>query len=249
MSINEIIISIDSFHSKNKHAIISSNNQYLTKLFQKNIHKYQVSQDALASYYIDYYLSHILHGGFSKFTQEFSNKAKTLYYIEKALETVKSKKHLALFQKVFSQQYSSHALKKFDVNFKKIQKTENLLQINHKWLLKNPSLIVMQDEYIEKKLQEHLLKHRNETRHIQIIKQLCQIINEEFITITAGDIHNLYHKAWHFSTTKGNYYLIEKENIVTMYNGFTKNEVLKGRLIANKTEASSISSFISKMLA
>jgi hypothetical protein len=43
--------------------------------------------------------------------------------------------------------------------------------------------------------------------------------------------------------------MIEKNNIVTMYNSFTKEEVTKGRLVANKTEESGISNFISQMLA
>ncbi len=245
---NDIVISIESFHSQNKYDIISSNNQYITKLFQNNIEEDKISEDALKSYYIDYYLSHILHGGFEPFIKEVAHKSKILYYIHAGLKTLKTPQHLALFERVFYSEEQEET-KKYDEAFHTIQKEENLLNINHEWLMNHPQLIIMNRDYIDQKIQEHIRQYRNDKRHIKIIKQLCEIIGEEFIAVTAGDINNIYHRAWHFKTTKGRYYIIEKENIVTMYNSFTKKEVTKGRLVANKTERSSISNFISQMLA
>jgi len=249
MSINEIIISIDSFHSQNEHDIVSSNNQYITKLFQNNIDEDKIPEDALKSYYIDYYLSHIQYGGFSEFIKAFSNKPKILYYIYAGLETLGTKKHLALFKKVFFEDNNFLEKNTLDDEFKSIQESENLLHLNHDWLLNHPQLIIMNCDYIDKKIQEHIEEYKEDKRHVKIIKQLCTIIDEEFIAVTAGDINNIYNKAWHFKTTKGRYYLIEKNNIVTMYNSFTKKEITKGRLVSNKTEESSISNFISQMLA
>jgi len=249
MSINEIIISIDSFHSQNKYDVVSSNNQYITKLFQNNIEEDKISEDALKSYYVDYYLSHIQHGGFSEFIKDFSNKPKILYYIYAGLETLGTQKHLALFKKVFFEDNNFLEKNTLDDEFKSIQESENLLRINHDWLLNHPQLIIMNCDYIEKKIQEHIEEYKEDKRHVKIIKQLCTIIDEEFIAVTAGDINNIYNRAWHFKTTQGRYYMIEKNNIVTLYNSFTKKEVTKGRLVANKTEESTISNFISQMLA
>ncbi len=92
-------------------------------------------------------------------------------------------------------------------------------------------------------------EYKDDKRHIKIIKQFCEIINEEFIAVTAGDIHNIYNRAWHFKTTKGRYYIIEKNNIVTMHNSFTKKEVTKGRLVANNTNGSFVSNLLSQMFA
>jgi len=108
VSVNEIIISIDSFHSRNKHDIIASNNHYVTRLFQNNLTEDKISEDALKSYYVDYYLSHIQHGGFSEFIKAFSNKPKILYYIANGLETLGAGKHLALFNKVFFEQFQHY---------------------------------------------------------------------------------------------------------------------------------------------
>jgi len=248
MPMNDIVISIDSFHSENKHDIVSSNNQYITKLFQNNIEEDKISEDALKSYYVDYYLSHVLHNNFSNFIDNFYNKPKILYYIHAGLEALKAQEHLSLFQKVFyTEDYEED--NDYDLEFQEIQKRENLLHINHQWLLTHPYLIIMNRDYIDKKIQDHIREYKDDKRHIKIIKQLCSIIDEEFIAVTAGDVNNIYNKAWHFKTTKNRYYIIEKNNIVTMYNSFTKKEITKGRLVANKTERFTVSGFISQMLA
>jgi len=88
-----------------------------------------------------------------------------------------------------------------------------------------------------------------EPRHIKIIKQLCSLVDEEFIAITAGDRYNIYNKSWYFKTDKNYYYMIEKENIVTLYNSFTKKEVTKARLVTNQTKGFTFSNFIAQMLA
>ena len=98
-------------------------------------------------------------------------------------------------------------------------------------------------------IEQHLISATQEKRHIKIIKQLCNIINEEFIAVTAGDINNIYNRSWHFKTAKNYYYTIEKDHIVTLYNSFTKQEVTKGRLVLNKTDQSFVSNFISQLLA
>ena len=249
MSINEIIISIDSFYSQNKHDIVFSNTQYITKLFQNNIEEDKISEDALKSYYIDYYLSHIQHSNFSEFIKNFSHKPKILYYIYAGLEALESNKHLELFKKVFFEGNIYLNNNTLDAEFEEIQKTENLLYMNHQWIMNHPHLIIMNRDYIDKKIQEHVEEYKDDKRHIKIIKQLCTIIDEEFIAITAGDINNIYNRAWHFKTALNRYYIIEKNNIVTLYNSITKEEVTKGRLVANKTETSSISSFFSQILA
>jgi len=252
MSIDNIIVTTDSFHSQNKHDLVSSNIQYITKLFQKNLKEDKISENALMSYYVDYYHSHITHGGFEGFIQKFDKNFKTLYYIRAGLKALKSHKHLELFNLVFPQNISEkedHNPYKLNILFKKIQQDEDLVSINHSWLMSHPELLIMHRDAIDNNVQKHLQTHKEDKRHIKIIKQLCQIINEEFIAVTAGDSNNIYNRSWHFKTAQNYYYMIEKNHIVTLYNSFTKKEVTKGKLSANKTEASSISNFISQMLA
>ena len=252
MPTKHIVITTDSFHSHNQHDIIESNIQYVTKLFQNNLREDKISQEALKSYYVDYYLSHIMHGGFTDFIENFQYRYKILYYIRDGLKSLGAKKHFYLFNKLFP--IEQMAPKNYEIDvlnaaFNKIQKSENLTSINHNWLMSHPQLLIMHRDYIDANVQKYVQEHKKDERHIKIIKQLCEIIGEEFIMVTAGDHNNIYNLAWHFKTDRGFYYIIGKENIVTLYNGFTKEKITQGRLVANKTEKSVVSAFISQMLA
>jgi hypothetical protein len=247
MSVNSIVVSTNSFQSDNQYDIIASNTQYIRKLFKHKITEDKISEDALKSYYVDYYLSYICYSGFSKFIENFSNQPKVLYYISAGLETMKSKKHLAFFQKVFFQ--DNHYLEKntLDKEFKQIQKTEDLLYVHHRWLMNHPDLMIMDCNDIEKNFKSDIESLSEKTRHIDIIKQLCTIVNEDFLTVTAGDINNIYNKSWYFKTVQGRYYMIERKNIVTMYNSYTKKEVIKGQLIENSSQKPTLLNLISKI--
>ena len=254
MDVRHIVITTDSFHSKNKHDIVESNIYYLTKLFQHNLREDKISQEALKSYYVDYYLSHILHAGFSDFIKNFQYQYKTLYYIRKGLEAFKAKKHLYLFNKVFPNRFGQEKNQHLEIDvlnrtFQKIQKSENLTEMNHDWLINHPHLLIMHRDYVDMSIQKYVEEHQKDSRHVKIIKQFCEIINEDFITVTVGDKNNIYNRAWHFKTAQGFYYIIEKNNIVTLYNGFSKEEITQGKLVVNKTEKSVVSEFISQMLA
>jgi len=252
MSVKHIVVTTKSFHSHSKHDIISSNIEYVTKLFQNNLREDKISEEALKSYYVDYYLSHILHGGFSDFIKDFKNRHTILYFIRIGLETFGTTKHLTLFNKVFplkKENVTKIENDVLDASFKKIQKYENLTNINHDWLMSHPQLLIMHRDYIDKSIQKHIEEYREDKRHVKIIKQLCEIIDEDFIGITAGDSRNIYNRSWHFKTAQGFYYIIEKNNIVTLYNSFTKEEITQGKLVANKTEKSVVSDFIAQMLA
>lgn len=252
MSIDNIIVTTNGFHSHNKNDLIASNIHYITKLFQNNLKEDQISQNALKSYYVDYYYSHIIYNGFDDFIKTFQKNFKVLYYIRSGLKALKSHKHLKLFNIVFPEKkeqkhkYHNERLNKI---FKKIQKKENIIEKNHQWLISHPKLIIVNPSSIESHIQKHLMAYQNDKRHVQIIKQLCKIIDEVFIAVTAGDEHNIYNRSWYFKTAKNYYYIIEKDHIVTLYNSFTKKEVTKGRLVANKTEQSFVSNFISQILA
>jgi len=252
MTLDTIIVTTSSFHSQMKQDLINSNNLYVTRLFQHQMSEDKIFQDALLSYYLDFYESHITHGGFYKFIESYYPQDKVIYYINTALESIKNEAHLELFKEVFQDKLfenSEEVSEQLDAKFKMLQHKERLRDLNHDWLLHHPKLHIVPDNDFEKYLRIHLFQSQQEERHVTIIKELCRIINEDFIAITAGDRHNIYTQSWYFKTTKNYYYMIEKDHIVTLYNSFTKEVVTKGRLVANKTDTSIISNFISKILA
>jgi len=246
----KIIISKSSFKTADSHQIIDSNIQYITKLFQHNISDSNIYEDALKSYYIDYYLSHILHGGFSSFIEHITNKPKILFYIREGLNSIQAHNHLELL--IHAIQINPETLQSFSLFntlFSEYQEKENLVTLNALWIKAHPQILLIKEEDFDKKVQEHLKSIKAEKRHVKIIKELCSIANEEFIRVTAGDKNSLYHDGlWYFKTDKGSYYMIEKDHLVTMYDSETKESVVKGKIASTHSLSESYKSILTKLL-
>jgi len=222
---NESLLSQDNFH------LIQSNIQYITKLFQNNVHDDNISEDALKSYYVDYYLSHIQHNGFVSFIESLHSNSKTFYYICEGLRSINAPQHLQLLTNALNfNQKNLNLLLLSDNIFFKLQKKENLLELNYKWLLNHPHLLILESDEIEERLQEQIKMTKVEKHHTKVIKELCNIVNEDFLRVTAGDDNNMYNNSWYFKTTQGHYYMIEKDKKATMYNSFTKEKILTSKI-------------------
>lgn len=247
MSMNNIIVSEDSLKSDKKYDIITSNSQYVKKFFKLHISEDKIPRDALKSFYVNYYHAYIYHHGFSKFIKKFSNKPRVLYFISSGLKSLKCTKHLALFEQIFFKENEHLNYSILDNEFNEIQKIENLLYINHQWLVQHPNLITIKKDAIDEYFQENLENYEKELRHIAIIKQLCSFVNEDFIEVTAGDANNIYNKSWYFKTVQGYYYMIEQKNIVTMYNSYTKKEVINAKIIDTQAKKPKILNVVSKI--
>ena len=246
MSHHQIIVSQESLKSPNTYDIVNSNVHYISQLFQHNLHEDAIYEDALKSYYVDYYYSFINCDGFERFIKEVNSQETVQYYIRTGLEALRSEKHLELFTRLFPKEGHATNYRAFALRFRENQKSENLPELNAQWLMQHPHLLTLDESEMDYKIKEHLNAHTKDARHITIIKQLCNIIDEAFIAVTAGDARNIYNRSWHFKTTQSYYYMIEKENIVTLYNSFTKEAITRGRLVANKA---SFPNFFSRILA
>jgi len=239
-----IIISKMSLNSLDLHEIINSNIQYITRLFQHNIPDTEICEEALKSYYVDYYLSHIKYGGFSNFIEHIETRPKTLYYIKEGLKSIGANNHLELLIHAIQIDYETlQSFALFKTLFTEFQERENLEELNSKWLRIHPLLFVLNDQQIDSAINKHINSVGKEERHIKIIRELCTIANEEFIRVTVGDNNSLYNDgSWYFKTDKGYYYMVENNQLVTMYNSETKELVVRGKV------SSSHSSFLTKIL-
>jgi len=246
----QIIISKESFKTANNHKIIASNIQYITKLFQHNISDSNIYEDSLKSYYVDYYLSHILHGGFSSFIEHIIDKPKILFYIKEGLNSIQAHNHLELL--IHAIQINLETLQSFSLFntlFSEYQEKENLVMLNALWIKAHPKVVLIKEKELDEKVQEHLKSIKAEKRHVKIIKELCIIANEEFIRVTAGDKNSLYHDGlWYFKTDKGSYFMIEKNHLVTMYDSETKESVVKGKITSTNYLSESYKSILTKLL-
>ena len=240
----KIIVSKESLRSLDLNKIINSNIQYITKLFQHNVPDTEICEEALKSYYVDYYLSHIKYGGFSNFREHIETRPKTLYYIKEGLKSIGAKNHLELLIHAIQIDYETlQSFALFKTLFSEFQERENLEELNSKWLRIHPLLLTLNESQIDKAIDKHISSIPKESRHIKIIKELCNIANQEFIRITSKDNKNLYNDgSWYFKTDKGYYYMVENDQLVSMYNSETRELVVRGKV------SSVNSSFLTKIL-
>jgi len=247
----KIIISKESFDTQNSHKIIDSNIQYLTKLFQNNIPDSEICEEALKSYYVDYYLSHIKYGGFSNFRKHIETRPKTLYYIKEGLKSIGAKNHLELLIHAIQIDYETlQSFALFKTLFLEFQEKESLVELNSQWIIQHPQLLVIEETDLNLTLTEHIASIGTENRHTKIIKELCSIANEEFIRITAGDSNNLYNDgSWYFKTDRGYYYMVEKNHLATMYDSTTKEAVVRGKVSSTHPIEKEYRSILTKLLS
>jgi hypothetical protein len=247
----KIIISKESFDTQDPYKIIDSNIQYLTKLFQNNVPDSEICEEALKSYYVDYYLSHIKYGGFSNFIEHIETRPKTLYYIKEGLKSIGAKNHLELLIHAIQIDYETlQSFALFKTLFAEFQEKESLSELNSKWITQHPQLFIIEESNLNLTLSEHITSVGTENRHTKIIKELCNIANEEFIRITAGDSNNLYNDgSWYFKTDRGYYYMVEKNHLATMYDSKTKKAVVRGKISSTHPIEKEYKSILTKLLS
>ena len=247
----KIIISKESLETQAPHKIIDSNIQYLTKLFQNNIPDSEICEEALKSYYVDYYLSHIKYGGFSNFREHIETRPKTLYYIKEGLKSIGAKNHLELLIHAIQIDYETlQSFALFKTLFSEFQEKESLTELNSLWITQHPQLLIVEESNLNLTLTEHITSIGKENRHTKIIKELCSIANEEFIRITAGDTNSLYNDgSWYFKTDRGYYYMVEKNNLATMYDSTTKEAVVRGKVSSTHPIEKEYRSMLTKLLS
>jgi predicted MPP superfamily phosphohydrolase len=234
MTQKSIIVEESTTFSTKKSHLVQSNIYYITKLFQNNVPHSSISEDALKSYYIDFYLSHIQHNGFINFVTNLEANSKTIYYILEGLKSIKALKHLQLLTNAINiKKDKLNLLFLFDNIFLKFQQEENLLALNEQWLKEHPNLLILKTDKVQEKLKKQIEQNQEEKPYTRVIKQLCSMIDEEFLRITAGDNNNIYNRSWYFKTTQGHYYMIQKKKEVSLYNSFTKEKILTTHMNRN----------------
>jgi hypothetical protein len=224
MKLDNIVISSESFASDDKYDIIYSNISYIDKLTQKKIDPEIISDDALKSYFVDCYLAQIKNGSFSVFIYSFYHKKELVKYIREGLEEINAVENLKLFNQAIESRHQNN-FQNLDKKFRKLQKKENLIELNHLWLINHPKLLIIKESEFESSILSLKKESKEEPKYIRTIKKLCKIAKEEYLKITAGDPNNIYNKSWYFQTVSGYFYMIEKDGKATMFNSYTKEEV------------------------
>lgn len=167
MKLDKIIVSEKAFKSKQPYDIVYSNITVVNLLRDEGIEDEYINEDALASYFADYYQDQYKNGGFSQFVWNSRWQPAINESIKKGLEQMSAEQHLALFllqcQKV--EALTKAELEKFlqndyfDEN-ETINKLDNdlfysideqIIGLNADWLKTHPKLQVLsiEDMFLE----------------------------------------------------------------------------------------------------
>lgn len=158
MTLSNIIVSENAYQSDSPHDLIHSNISVVNLLREEGLEDEFIHEDALTSYYIDYYNTQVNQGGFSQFVWnsrwnsdlnellvegfEQLGATKNLDYFEKQLRKIKAMSSIK-FKKFLDQDYlskpSQHELLD-DSEFFKLE--EDLIEFNSDWLRAHPDLKV-----------------------------------------------------------------------------------------------------------
>lgn len=98
MEFGRIIISETAANSENPQDVINSNISVINLMREEKIDDDLIHEDALMSYYLDYYTSHYTEGNFAQFVYNSAWNKELNELIEEGLALLGAEKHLELFQ-------------------------------------------------------------------------------------------------------------------------------------------------------
>ena len=161
-----IVVSSQSIESDDPYDVIYSNIRFLNDLQDQYIKVEELSENALRSYYVDFYLAQVNNGGFSQFVYNSGWDERTVRFIREGLESMGANRHLELFEEsaaildslgpdglekflegeYFGENEERDILNRFDDKFYDLCEHEDLIELNSKWIKGHPSLVVMSAE-------------------------------------------------------------------------------------------------------
>lgn len=147
--------------------IIWGNIDTVNSLFTIYVNEDEICQEALCSYYVDYYLAQVNNGGFSQFIYNSQNNQQIQDYITQGLKEMNAQGHLELWQRALDNLHQlddvhleqflmgeyfgednpqREFLNQFDHLFFELNNNEDLFEINHQWLSKHEKLTRISDQ-------------------------------------------------------------------------------------------------------
>lgn len=98
MEFGKIIVSETAMNSGNLHDVILSNISIINLMREEGVDDDLIHEDALMSYYLDYYWTQLSEGNFAQFVHRSGWDKELNELIEEGLALIGAEKHLELFQ-------------------------------------------------------------------------------------------------------------------------------------------------------
>ena len=146
MEFGRIIISETAANSVNPQDVINSNISVINLMREEKIDDDLIHEDALMSYYLDYYTSQYTEGNFAQFVYNSKWNKELNELIEEGLQLLGAEKHLELFQqqsKKVSLMSSVKPIRDLLNNDAFFEIEENLVQLNAAFLKSHPDTTVL----------------------------------------------------------------------------------------------------------
>lgn len=172
MEFGKIIISKTAAASENPQDVVNSNISVINLMREENVDDDLIHEDALMSYYLDYYTSQYTEGNFAQFVYNSRWNLELNELIEEGLQLLGANNHLALFQQQCKkvQLMSSVKREKF---FK--SKLEGVNPIRD--LLNNDTFFEIEENLVA--LNAHFLKNHPNTEILTVDEMFAVL--EEFV--------------------------------------------------------------------
>jgi len=96
----KILIKREFFHGKEKYDRVTGLTDFVNLLFENYFYQHEIPEEALESYYVDYYNQEVIHGGISQFVYNSKWENHVVNHVLNGLRNMRAKKHAELFEKL-----------------------------------------------------------------------------------------------------------------------------------------------------
>jgi hypothetical protein len=173
MKFDKIIVSENAFNSPEIQDILNSNIAVVNLMREEGVKDEDIHEDALISYYLDYYTTQVNSNGFAKFVHESDWNEDLNMLLEKAFEKVGSQEHLdyflaqtekidALTRKEFDgfmeQEFGKSPIKERLDDDTYFEIPEGLVALNANWLKNHPDLKILSIDEMYTELEKFIGK-------------------------------------------------------------------------------------------
>jgi uncharacterized protein DUF4375 len=170
-----IVVDKKSVDSDSDYDIVQSNIDFINALLRQYYKIDEISQDALQSYEVDYYLAQMLNGGFAQFVKNSSWSSETVRLVRRGLVAIGAMGHLKLFEEGvmlvgslgdarlqtffvtsiqnYARSTEREVLAAIDDRFYELEKREGLRGLNRGWVKLHPNLVQASPEQIAAEVQ------------------------------------------------------------------------------------------------
>lgn len=184
-----VVLALESAEAANED-VVDSNVTVVNAMYAELLDAPEIAPNALRSYYVDFYLTQALAGGFAQYVFTVPERDEIDAYVREGLEGMGATAHLALFNRTAaafdalseddadayldgdtegfgeadggtSSPEAVRELEELDEAFESLLETEDILELNAAWLRRQEGLLLLDDEQLELHIAERVAQIPN----------------------------------------------------------------------------------------